>query len=151
MAKYLVRPATLTDQETIVEFNLRLARETEDKSLNHKTVQQGVARILVDTTKGRYFVATWEQQVVGQIMFTYEWSDWRNGDILWIQSVFVHPDFRRQGVFRLLHQAVQAVVDGNDELVGIRLYVEKSNASAQATYRRIGFSEPGYTVMESLP
>lgn len=153
--KYTVRPADIKDLETIVRYNLSLANETENKTLDCELVQAGVTRILQDATKGSYFVAVdqrseSDEQVVGQIMFTFEWSDWRNGDILWIQSVYVHPNFRRQGVFRQLYDQIQELVDSNTEYVGIRLYVEKDNDVAQRTYRSLGFSDPGYVVLESL-
>lgn len=151
MANIIIRPAELGDQDTIVIYNLSLAHETEGKSLDSATVQLGVHRILSDPSKGRYFVAVCKDQIVGQIMFTREWSDWRNGDLLWIQSVFVHSDFRRQGVFRQLFETIQNLVDASDDIVGVRLYVEVDNATAQATYRKLGFSDPGYLVMESLP
>ena len=150
MEQLFVRPATINDQETIVEFNQCLAHESEGKALDSATLRIGVQRILNDESKGRYFVAVCRNEIVGQIMFTREWSDWRNGDLLWLQSVYVRPQYRRRGVFRRLLQTIRNLADTRDDIVGIRLYVEKNNATARATYQQFGFREPGYLVMESL-
>jgi ribosomal protein S18 acetylase RimI-like enzyme len=146
-----VREATHDDAETIAEFNCRLAAETEDKPLDPETVRQGVSTLLSDDRRGKYFVAcTSDGQIVGQLMHTFEWSDWRNGDIWWLQSVYVHADFRRQGVFRKLNQHLEQLAESTPGVVGLRLYVENENARAQETYRSLGFKEPGYRVMERL-
>lgn len=147
-----VRPAELDDLETIVDFNQRLAFETESKRLDANLLTEGVRRIVRDATKGQYFVAVngSDGAIVGQIMFTREWSDWRNGDILWIQSVYVAASHRRRGVFRLLLSTLRAIADDSPEVVGLRLYVEKNNVSAQATYRQLGFTDPDYLVLESI-
>lgn len=150
MDHVIVRPANISDQETIVEFNQCLAQETEGKTLDPATVQLGVQRMLNDTSKGRYFVAVRKDEIVGQIMFTCEWSDWRNGDLLWLQSVYVRPEFRRRGIFRQLFQTIRDLTDASDGIVGIRLYVDKNNTTARATYQQLGFCDPGYLVMESL-
>ncbi len=146
----LVRAAGLADLETIVDFNLALADETEGKSLDRTLLTEGVRRGLQDATPANYFVAEVDGQVVGQIMYTHEWSDWRNGDLLWLQSVYVAQDFRRRGVFGLLLNAVREIARANPDVIGIRLYVEQQNATAQATYVRHGFCRPGYIVMQDL-
>lgn len=147
-----VRAAELADLSQIVDFNLRLAAETEDKQLDVELLTAGVQRILQDASKGAYFVAVDRQadSIVGQIMFTREWSDWRNGDLMWIQSVYVSQAYRRTGVFRLLLKTLQQIVEGGTEFVGLRLYVEKDNTVAQKTYNNLGFVDPGYLVLEAI-
>src|SRR5688500_1492020 len=128
-----IRPATHADADTLIDFNLRMARETEGLSLDPATLARGVRAALSDPAKALYFVADFGRQVVGQLMLTREWSDWRDGDIWWIQSVYVNADHRRRGVFRALyeHTRQRARAAG---VVGLRLYVERHNAAAQDVY-----------------
>lgn len=150
MPTIAIRPATTADEAIVVEFNCRLAEETENKQLDRATVQLGVRAILANSRHGRYFLASVGDQIVGQMMHTFEWSDWRNGEIWWLQSVYVHADFRRQGVFRSLIQHLQAEATASPNVVGLRLYVEEHNTTAQATYEQLGLKLAGYVVMESL-
>jgi len=144
-----VRPATLTDLETIIGFNAQLALETEGKQLDRATLQAGVAALLEDSEKGRYFIADTESgEAAGQLMITYEWSDWRNGLFWWLQSVYVRPEFRKQGVFSGLFDHVAGMARSQPGVCGIRLYVENENAPAQATYGARGFERANYEVME---
>ncbi len=145
-----IRPATLDDWATIVEYNCRLAEESEHKQLDRPTVELGVGAILQDHNKGRYFVACADGNVVGQLMLTMEWSDWRNGDIWWLQSVYVHPDFRRRGIFRQLFNHVRDLAASTPQIVGLRLYVERENARAHSTYSELGMSPAGYFVMQMM-
>lgn len=145
-----IRDARPGDLEVIVDFNRRLAEESEGKSLDQATLTPGVAALLADRQKGRYFIAESAGRVAGQVMITHEWSDWRNGDIWWLQSVYVHTDFRRQGVFRQLLEHVLAQVKA-EGAIGLRLYVDEHNQSAIETYRRFGFESGAYRVMERLP
>lgn len=151
MSAILVREAVVNDWPTIVEFNRRLAHETESLALDGPTLEAGVKAALADATKARYFVACAAAgQIVGQMMHTYEWSDWRNGDIWWLQSVYVHPDYRSQGVFRLLFEFVERRAKEDPGVVGLRLYVEDHNERARAVYERLGLSAAGYGVMEAV-
>jgi GNAT superfamily N-acetyltransferase len=145
-----VRQALPEDWEVVVDFNCRLAAESEGKQLDPRRIVAGVQSLLADSTKGRYFVACRDGRVVGQLMHTWEWSDWRNGQIWWLQSVYVLPEFRRRGVFRRLfeHLAQQAAAD--PDVVGLRLYVEEGNRTAQQTYRQLGLEPAGYLVMERI-
>ncbi len=153
-----VRLATSRDRDLIVEFNRALAEETEDTSLDLDRLRTGVARFLSEASLGRYYIAELgsdaedgrtEGRGVGQIMITYEFSDWRNGPIWWIQSVFVAPDQRRRGVYGALHAHVRSAAR-EAGAVGLRLYVEKRNVAAQSTYRALGLGESRYLMYEDL-
>ena len=145
----LVRPATAADVDRLADFNVRLARETEALELDPPTVRLGVAAAIADPRKGRYFVAEVDGEVVGCLMVTLEWSDWRNGDLWWIQSVYVEPNYRGRGVFRALHaHARTAAMDADAR--GLRLYVERHNKAAIATYKKLGMTDAGYFLMEEL-
>ena len=109
----------------------------------------GVRAGLADEAKARYFVAEMDGRVVGQLMLTLEWSDWRNGEIWWIQSVYVHADHRRRGVFKAIYRHVESLAKQSGA-VGLRLYVEKHNAAAQSTYASLGMNMAEYLVMENL-
>lgn len=145
-----IRAATLDDAATIAEYNIRLARETEGKHLNPDVISAGVRTLLADDRHGRYFVAEISGQVVGQIMHTREWSDWRNGEFWWLQSVYVHADFRRQGVFRRLMQHVADLARSTPGIIGLRLYMANDNEAAQRTYESCGFQFEHYVVLERL-
>ncbi len=143
-----VRAGTLDDLEVIARFNIAMARESEHVELHPPTVRAGVRAALLDGAKGRYLVAERNGEVVGQLMTTAEWSDWRNGTFLWIQSVYVDPAQRGHGVFRALYREIerQAAQPG---MCGARLYVHDDNTAAVETYRRLGMVVPGYTLMET--
>lgn len=146
----LIREARPDDWPVIAEFNCRLALETENKRLDPTMIENGVRTLLQEPARGRYFLAVIDDRVVGQLMHTREWSDWRNGDIWWLQSVYVSAEFRRRGVFRCLYQHLQTLAENDPRVVGIRLYVEHGNARAQETYRSLGMTGGGYEVMEQM-
>jgi ribosomal protein S18 acetylase RimI-like enzyme len=143
-----IRPARLEDAARIAEFNIRLAQETEDKSLDLQRVRPGVEALLVQGERGRYFVAELGGAIVGQLMITYEWSDWRNGVFWWIQSVYVVPEARRTGIFAALYAHIKALAGAEQDVCGIRLYVENQNQRAQQTYEKVGMSKTSYQIME---
>jgi GNAT superfamily N-acetyltransferase len=145
---WTIRDATPADAPLIVEFNRRLAQESEGKTLAVAVLTPGVAAALADPHKGRYFLAESEGIVAGQTMLTYEWSDWRNGWLWWIQSVYVRPECRRRGVFRALFEHIEERARREPEVVGLRLYVENGNRSAQETYLQLGMKPAGYFVLE---
>ncbi len=149
---WTIRPAQLHDGETIIEFNSRLARESENKTLDLALLRPGVEAVLADSNKGLYYLAENDQQeIVGQIMITFEWSDWRNGWIWWIQSVYVRVESRRQGVFRALFNHVKKTAEQTSDVIGLRLYVDKENIEAQETYYRLGMEKSSYFVLERYP
>ena len=143
-----VRPAVVADADFLAHGNSAMALETEHKRLESALVGAGVRAALADPAKGLYFIAERDGTRVGQLMFTREWSDWRNGDFWWIQSVYVLPEARRSGVFRALFRHVEQLAAQDPGVCGIRLYVERENVRAQATYRHCGLEDAGYVVME---
>jgi GNAT superfamily N-acetyltransferase len=147
----ILRSATPADATIIAEFNRRLAWESEHKALDGSTLAAGVAAVLADPARGSYYVALEDDEVVGQLLITTEWSDWRNGWFWWIQSVYVREDARRRGVFRALHEHVASLARGRGDVIGLRLYVEQENHRARATYDRLGLAGTGYLVLERCP
>ena len=144
-----IRDALPADQEFLAHGNEAMALETEHKTLDPRVVRRGVAAALAESAHGRYFVAEDATGTpVGQLMVTYEWSDWRNGQFWWIQSVYVLPGWRRRGVFRALYEHVDALARALPTVCGLRLYVEADNVNAQRTYERCGMVDAGYRVME---
>ena len=144
----VIRAATPADIETIASFNEAMATETEGKTLDPATIRAGVRGLFARQDLGFYIVAEDGGRIVGQLMITYEWSDWRDGVFWWIQSVYVRPEFRGKGVYRALHAHVRAMAKAAGGVCGFRLYVEKENAAAQATYRRLGMHETHYVLYE---
>jgi ribosomal protein S18 acetylase RimI-like enzyme len=146
-----VRRAVAADAPVVVEFNRLLALESEGKELDLAELGPGVAAALADPIKSLYFVAEEDGQVVGQTMVTYEWSDWNNGWLWWIQSVYVRSDYRGRGVFRALYDHVRHTAQQDRGVVGLRLYVEQDNRSAQEIYAHFGFQRTSYFILERCP
>jgi ribosomal protein S18 acetylase RimI-like enzyme len=145
-----IRVATPDDAATLVEFNAAMARETERKELLPEVIGAGVRSLLANPASGFYVLAEEDGQVVGSLMITKEWSDWRNGNFWWIQSVYVRPEARRQGVYRSLYRHVQALAAADPGVCGFRLYVDRDNAAAQGTYGALGMKPTRYLVFEEL-
>jgi ribosomal protein S18 acetylase RimI-like enzyme len=148
MAEIRIRRATAADGEALAAGNIAMAAETEGRPLDGATVRRGVAAVLADAARGQYFVAERDGEVVGQMLITYEASDWRDGDFWWIQSVFVSEVARGQGVYRALHEYVESAAKAAGNVCGLRLYVEKSNTRAQAVYRAMGMRCTEYDLYE---
>jgi len=142
------RLAVAGDTETLVEFNQRMAHETESKYLDDSTLRHGVETVLRDPRHGFYVIADIGREVAGALLVTYEWSDWRNGRFWWIQSVYVRPEHRRLGIYRALHEFVRDRARAAGGVVGIRLYVERDNTTAQRTYGALGMIETAYRMYE---
>jgi GNAT superfamily N-acetyltransferase len=143
-----IREAALADAQVIAAFNLQLAEESEGLRLDAAIVQAGVAALLQDPAKGIYYIAEAEGAVAGQVMTTYEWSDWRNGNIWWIQSVYVKPEFRRAGVFRALFNHLRTLAQTRKDVCSLRLYVHAENTRAHESYKRLGMTLTQYEVFE---
>ncbi len=150
MADLEIRAASPLDADAIVDFQLRMARETESLELDRDTVTRGVAAVFADPSKGSYWVAERDGRIAGCLLSTFEWSDWRDGTVLWIQSVYVPPEERGQGVYRALYEYLKRRVEADAGLKGIRLYVDRRNAAAQRVYERLGMSREHYDLFEWL-
>lgn len=145
-----IRDAAAGDLDFIAGANTALAMETEGHSLDTTLLRPGIQAVLNDHTLGRYYMAEIDGRVVGQLMTTYEWSDWRNGLFLWIQSVYVLEGFRSAGVFRALYDHLSNLAACDSRVCGIRLYVDRSNARAQQVYARLGMQRSNYWVMQTV-
>ena len=142
------RSAHPDDAVTIIQFQLAMARETEELVLDGETLGRGVEAVFADPSLGRYFVAEIDRRVVASLMITYEWSDWRNGMVWWIQSVYVAPEARRQRIYAGLYEHVKRIVESDASIRGIRLYVDRRNVPAQEVYNRLGMNGEHYQVFE---
>jgi len=143
-----VRKAISNDIENIVGFQLAMASETEHISLDRETVFKGVTSVFEGHSRGDYYVTEENGKVVGSLLTTFEWSDWRNGTVLWIQSVYVIPEFRRKGVYREMYKFIQEIVNKDSNLFGIRLYADISNTVAHKAYLNLGMKADHYQTFE---
>lgn len=143
-----VREAKLSDIPSLLDFQLKMALETENIQLEILPLTQGMNRLMKDPSKGKYYVAEEEGEVVGCLMTTFEWSEWRCGTILWIQSVYVAIPWRGKGVFKKMYHHIHQLVEQDPDMKGIRLYVEKRNETAQKVYSGLGMNGDHYTVYE---
>jgi ribosomal protein S18 acetylase RimI-like enzyme len=151
---FAVRKGAAGDIESIASFNILMAEETENLRLDPGVILAGVNGMIENPERGFYLVVenseNTDPEIVGSLMITTEWSDWRNGTFWWIQSVYVLPEFRRRGLYRLLYEQVRELARGSHDVCGFRLYVEKDNTTAQATYRNLGMEETDYRLYEEL-
>ncbi|RMH33122.1 MAG: GNAT family N-acetyltransferase [Acidobacteria bacterium] len=143
-----IRLAEENDASALVNFNQAMAMETEGKSLSTETLTKGVKAVFQDANKGFYVVAEDEGKVVGCLMITFEWSDWRNGWFWWIQSVYVMPEYRGKGVYRQLYEFVKEKAKKTGSICGFRLYVDRENKIAQQVYKKLGMEESNYIMFE---
>ena len=144
------RAAGVQDIPDIVRFQLAMARETEGLELEVEVCSAGVRAVFEHPERGLYYVGEINQMVVGSLLITYEWSDWRNGVVWWIQSVYVLPQFRRQGVYRGLYSCIQALARIDERVRAIRLYVDRGNVAAHKVYESLGMNGDHYQVFEWL-
>lgn len=143
----IIRKATAADIDTLAQHNDMMAQETENKSLDWKTVQSGVKAVIDDPMKGFYLLVDIDGQVAANLMITYEWSDWRNSNIWWVQSVYVQQQHRRKGLYKMLYTEIKRLA--KQEGIGvIRLYVEQENTVAQKTYSNLGMQHSYYQLYE---
>lgn len=145
-----IRPAHQGDLDDLVEFNQALAHETENRALSAETLRSGVLGLLARPQYGFYLVAQNGDALAGALLVTFEWSDWRDGVYWWVQSVYVRPAYRGQGVYRALYSAVKTRAATQPEVRGCRLYVEQNNLAAQQVYAKLGMKPTGYQVYEEL-
>lgn len=145
-----IRKAQIDDAGTITNFNIAMAKETEDKDLEYDTIHNGVKNLFANPHYGFYIVTEVDGQIAGCLMVTYEWSDWRNGLFWWIQSVYIHPDYRRKGIYRTMYSFVKKLALKEKNICGFRLYVEKENINAQHAYTALGMTECQYKMFEDM-
>jgi ribosomal protein S18 acetylase RimI-like enzyme len=143
-----IRLATEEDSNEIIAFQLEMAMESEGVKLNPETLKNGVLSVFRDAQKGKYFVAEDNQKIVGSMLTTYEWSDWRNQWVYWLQSVYIIPAYRGSGIFRLMYEQIKNQVQREKRVAGIRLYVDVSNTHAIGVYNSIGMDGDHYKVFE---
>ncbi len=145
-----IRKAEPRDAGAIAAFNQAMAQETEGKALMPEVIIAGVNALLKNPAWGFYLVAEIDSKTVASLMVTMEWSDWRNGLFWWIQSVYVTPAYRRQGIYRQMYAFVQDLAEQEPNVCGFRLYVERDNTRAQSTYAALGMEESPYRIFEEL-
>ena len=148
METLTIRTGVQADAPVIADFNALMALETEGRQLDASTLLRGVEAVLGDPSKGMYYVAEIGGNIAGQLMITYEWSDWRNGTFWWIQSVYVKKEYRNQGVFRSLYRHVEDLARQHGTVCGLRLYVDARNDRAKEAYRSLGLRQASYEVFE---
>lgn len=145
-----VTQAEPEEAESIVDFQILMAKETENLQLEKETVNKGVLHIFDNPQTGFYILARAQNKIIASLLVLKEWSDWRNGNVLWVHSVYVVPEYRKQGVFRKMYHHIKSMVEADNSLKGIRLYVEKKNHKAQAVYQRVGMTAEHYELYEWL-
>lgn len=144
-----IRPGLLFDIDVIADFQVKMAFETENGlKLDPPTVNKGVSAVMDDPSKGKYWLAEVDGNVVGCLLTVPEWSDWRNGTVLWIHSVYVMPEFRKNGVYKALYSHLKEMVETSNEYRGLRLYVDKTNMRAQSVYEKLGMNGEHYHLYE---
>ena len=143
-----IETATPADIPVLVQFQQSMAQETEGLELDSTIVTRGIKALFEDPAKGSYYVARDGEVISGCLMITYEWSDWRNGTVIWIQSVYIRPEYRRKGLFKSMYRHIQEIVENDNYLYGIRLYVERDNLTAQNVYKAIGMDGNHYHLYE---
>ena len=146
----IIRLGQAADAPALIEFNQAMALETEGKKLASEILQKGVEAVFAYDKKGFYVVAENDGKIVGGLMVTFEWSDWRDGWFWWIQSVYILPEFRGQGIYRKLYEFVKAKAFEAKNVCGFRLYVEKENARARRVYEKLGMESSHYLMYEEM-
>lgn len=135
-------------QANIVDFQVAMAKETEGIELDRHVVEKGVKAVFDDSSKGKYYIATINDKVAASLLTTFEWSDWRNGEVYWIQSVYVLPEFRKQGVYKMMYKYIQDQIAELPNIMGIRLYVDSDNKPAQTVYAKLNMDGNHYRLFE---
>jgi GNAT superfamily N-acetyltransferase len=144
-----IRKAVISDAQAIIDFQQKMAWETEQKTLVPEIITKGVNAVFDNPSRGQYWVAEEKDHVVASLLITYEWSDWRNANVWWFQSVYVLPDYRRTGIFSSMYSNIKKEAD-KQGVAGLRLYVETNNSRAQKTYEALGMKCEHYTMYEWL-
>ncbi len=143
-----IRLANEEDSQAIINFQMKMAMESEGFALDRETLASGVIAVFRDPQKGKYFVVDHDGKIIASMLLTPEWSDWRNQWVLWIQSVYVLPEYRNKGVFRMMYSHAKKLVEEDNDCAGLRLYVDVDNKNALAVYRALGMDGDHYRVFE---
>ena len=143
-----VRKGKQSDNQTVVDFQIRMAKETEQVDLDRDIVNKGVNAVFNNPEKGIYFVAESGGKIIASLLITFEWSDWRNGDVYWIHSVYVLPELRKKGVFKTMYLHMKNIVQKDKNIWGLRLYVDKTNTNARKVYEIMGMDCNHYMLFE---
>ena len=146
----LIRTGEESDAAALTEFNIAMALETEGRVLTLEVVSNGVQTLLKNPEYGFYVIVEKSGEIAGSLMVTTEWSDWRDGEFWWVQSVYVRRDYRRQGIYRKLYEYIKAKAAKRGNVGGFRLSVDRDNAVAQQAYLKLGMSETCYKIFEEL-
>jgi ribosomal protein S18 acetylase RimI-like enzyme len=144
-----IRKGKPEDATVIIDFQQKMAWETEQMTLVTEVVTGGVNAVFENSSRGQYWIAETDGRVIASLLITYEWSDWRNADVWWFQSVYVLPEYRRQGIFRKMYTIIKDEAERNG-IAGLRLYVETNNIPAQKTYESLGMQSEHYRMYEWL-
>ena len=144
-----IRKAKPEDAPIIIDFQQKMAWETEQLILVDEKISIGVYGVFEDPSRGQYYIAESVGTIIASLLITYEWSDWRNTNVWWFQSVYVLPEFRRTGVFRNMYSFIKDEADKNN-IAGLRLYVESNNLRARKTYEALGMNSQHYAMYEWL-
>ncbi len=144
----IIRLGEMADLANLIDFNVAMAKETEGIALRRETVTHGTKAVLMGNSHGFYMVAEYEEQILGSLLVTFEWSDWRSARFWWVQSVYVKPDMRKRGVYRRLYAHTKALAKQQPGVCGLRLYALNTNEQAQDTYVQLGMHKTGYEVFE---
>lgn len=145
-----IRKAKVEEVNLIIDFQQKMAWETEKLKLDENELTAGVRAVFHDSAKGCYFVALEDNIIIGSLMITYEWSDWRNRTVYWIQSVYVLPEHRQKGVYKALYAHILSLMNEDEKVGGVRLYVDKSNRIAQTVYTKMGMNGDHYQLFERM-
>ena len=143
-----VRKGKQSDNQTIIDFQVKMAKETEQINLDLDIVRKGVKAIFNSPAKGIYFVAESGNKIIASLLITFEWSDWRNGNVYWIHSVYVLPEFRKKGVFKTMYLHMKNIAQKDKNIRGLRLYVDKTNTNARKVYETMGMDGNHYLLYE---
>lgn len=147
----IIRQAKITDVENIIAFQLAMAKETEQLELNHDILRKGVQAVFNDSAKGIYYVAEDSNEILGSLLTTFEWSDWRNGNVIWIQSVYIKPEHRGKKIFSQMYNFIIELANSDENIKGVRLYVDNTNVNAQKVYESLGMNGEHYKLYEWMP
>lgn len=143
-----VRKGKRSDAEHITDFQVRMAKETEQIDLDRDIVNKGVNAVFNSPAKGIYFVAESGKKIIASLLITFEWSDWHNGNVYWIHSVYVLPEFRKKGVFKTMYLHLKNIAQKEKNIRGLRLYVDKTNTNARKVYETMGMDSNHYLLFE---